>query len=109
MSLTVKGDMLEVSADAQSGAREATIWLVTYTDRAMVEIERGENAGKTMDYTTIVTDRRVLGMWEPESGAHLKLPLAELMAHGSNGAVILIQEVTDGLPGAILGAASVEL
>ena len=31
------------------------------------------------------------------------------MAHGSNGAVILVQTEKDGLPGAILGAASVQL
>jgi hypothetical protein len=109
VSLTVNGDMLEVSANPRAGGREATIWLVTYTDQAEIAIERGENAGKTMDYTTIVTDRRVLGMWEPDGGAHLKLPLAEVMGHGSNGAVILIQEVVNGLPGPILGAASVQL
>jgi hypothetical protein len=109
VSLTVDGGMLEVTVGARAGAREATIWLVTYKDREVVDIQRGENAGKTMDYTTIVTGRQVLGMWEPEGGSHLRLPLKELMANGSNGAVILIQEESDGLPGAILGASSVQL
>ena len=71
---------------------------------ADVEIERGENAGKTDGLHQIVTGRQVLGMWEPASGAHLKLPLAEVLTHGSNGAVILVQEEHDGLPGPILGA-----
>jgi hypothetical protein len=109
VSLTVDGGMLEVLVGARAGAREATIWLVTYKDSEIVDIERGENAGKSMDYTTIVTGRQVLGMWEPDGGSHLKLPLKELMANGSNGAVILIQEEADGLPGPILGAASVQL
>ncbi|HWA17659.1 MAG TPA: DUF1223 domain-containing protein [Devosia sp.] len=109
VSLAVNGGMLEVTVGARSDAREATIWLVTYKDSEVVSIERGENAGKTMNYTTIVTGRQVLGMWEPDRGSHLKLPLKELMADGSNGAVILIQEEAEGLPGPILGASSVQL
>ena len=38
-----------------------------------------------------------------------KLPLSELQSDGSDGAVILVQDEKDGLPGAILGAASVRL
>jgi hypothetical protein len=85
------------------------VWVVTYKGEEKVAIQSGENAGKTMDYTTIVTGKQVLGMWDPVSGAALKLPLKELLADGSNGAVILIQEDINGLPGAILGAASVQL
>jgi len=58
---------------------------------------------------TIVTGRQMLGMWDPGAGTHLKLPLSELQSDGSNGAVILVQEEKNGLPGAIIGAASVKL
>jgi hypothetical protein len=85
------------------------VWLVTYKDHAQVAIGRGENAGKTMDYTQIVTGRQMLGMWDPVAGTHLKLPLSELRSHGSNGAAILLQDEKNGLPGAIIGAASVKL
>jgi hypothetical protein len=51
----------------------------------------------------------MLGMWDPAAGTHLKLPLSDLKADGSNGAVILVQAETNGLPGPILGAASVQL
>ncbi len=47
------------------------IWLVTYLDRADVAIERGENKGKQIAYTQIVTGRQVLGMWDPAAGATL--------------------------------------
>ncbi len=109
MTLTTDAGMLDLSIAGRAGARPATVWLVTLIDRASVEIESGENAGKTIDYTQIVTGRHVLGMWEPVGGAHLKLPLADLVPEGSNGAVILVQEERDGLPGAIVAAASVQL
>jgi hypothetical protein len=109
VKLELKGDMLKVSVAPQAGTSAAIVWLVTYKDRAAVAIERGENAGKTIDYTQIVTGRQMLGMWEGAEGTVLKLPLSELSANGSNGAVILVQSDKDGLPGPILGAASILL
>jgi hypothetical protein len=99
-------DMLEVSIAGQPGIEQAMVWLVTFIDEAEVTIERGENEGKKLLYTHIVTGRQVLGMWEPEDGAHLKLPLTEVLGSSANGAVVLVQQEKDGLPGQILGAAS---
>jgi hypothetical protein len=99
-------DMLQVSVPANPAHGDAMIWLVTFLDRADVAIERGENEGKHVAYSQIVTGRQVLGMWNHETGAELTLPLAEALTGRSNGAVILIQEDRDGLPGPILGAAS---
>lgn len=99
-------DMLQVSVPANAAHGDAMIWLVTFLDRADVAIERGENEGKHVAYSQIVTGRQVLGMWNHETGAELTLPLAEALTGRSNGAVILIQEDRDGLPGPILGAAS---
>lgn len=107
--LELKGDMLKVSVAAKPGAGAAVVWLVTYRDHASVTIERGENAGKTIDYTQIVTGKQMLGAWEGGEGTTLKLPLSELSANGSNGAVILVQSDKEGLPGPILGAASILL
>ena len=107
--LSVRGDMLDVTVGPEAGGGNAMVWLVTFRDHAEVAIERGENAGKVMDYTQIVTSRQMLGMWDAAAGTHLKLPLSELMVDGSNGAAILVQTDKGGLPGAILGAASVTL
>ena len=109
VTLALGKDMLDVDVEARAGAPEAMVWLVTFKDRAEVVIGRGENAGKTMKYTQIVTGRQMLGMWDSVSGTHLKLPLSALTGNGSNGAVILVQGDKAGLPGAILGAASVQL
>jgi len=99
-------DMLQVSVPAKAGEPDAMIWLITFLDRADVTIERGENEGKQVAYTQIVTGRQVLGMWKADAGAELTLPLAEVLTGRSNGAVILIQQDHAGLPGPIVGAAS---
>jgi len=109
VALNLNGDALEVSVGPQSGGTEAVVWLITFKDHAAVVIERGENAGRTVDYAQIVTGKQMLGMWDAAAGTHLKLPLSELTADGSNGAVILVQSDKGGLPGPILGAAQVQL
>lgn len=100
------GDMLKIVIPPKPGLAESVVWLVTFIDRAEVAIERGENEGKKIAYTHIVTGRQLLGMWEPATGAKLKLPLDEVLNGSANGAVILVQQEHDGLPGPILGAAS---
>jgi len=109
IALSVEDGMLSISAEGQAGLEHAMVWLVTYRDHADIAIPRGENAGKTMTYTHIVTGRQLLGMWEPGSGASLKLPLSQVLEDHSNGAVILIQPEVDGLPGPIVGAAALQL
>ena len=100
------GDTLDIDIAGRNDNAAAVVWLVTYRDRAEVEIDRGENEGKTVAYTSIVTGRQVLGLWDPATGATLKLPLDDVLTGDSNGAAILVQQDKDGLPGPILGAAS---
>ena len=109
VGLNVDTDMLDVTVAPQAGGASAMVWLVTFEDHAQVVIGRGENAGKTVDYTQLVTGRQMLGMWDPAAGTHWKLPLSELQTHGSNGAAFLVQAEKSGLPGAIVGAASIKL
>lgn len=100
------GDLIDISVPAKTDLPGGTIWLITFLDRADVAIERGENEGKKVAYTQIVTGRQVLGMWDPKAGARLTLPINEVLTGASNGAVILVQQERSGLPGPILGAAS---
>jgi hypothetical protein len=106
VALEPDGDMLAISVPARAGADEAVVWLVCFRDRAEVTIERGENKGRTIAYTQIVLNRQVLGMWDPATGAELKVPLKEVMPDGANGLAVIVQRENDGLPGPILGAAS---
>ena len=106
VGLEAHGDMLRVVVPADPGLEDAVIWLVSYLDRADVVIERGENAGKTMVYTQVVTGRQIVGMWEAEAGAEIKLPLTELGQADHAGFAVLVQQERNGLPGPILGAAA---
>ena len=107
VSLKADSDgMLDVDVDGKPGEHQSGVWLVTFIDRAEVNVERGENAGHKLAYSQVVTGRHILGMWDPTNGAHLKLPLDEVLTGQSNGAVILVQGERNGLPGPIMGAAS---
>jgi len=108
VALSIDSDnMLHVSINGKADEEHgAGVWLVTYITKAPVKVERGENAGQTIEYTQVVTGRHILGMWDPQSGASLKLPLDEVLSAPSDGAVILVQRERDGLPGPIMGAAS---
>jgi hypothetical protein len=101
--------MLSISVPADAQQFDATIWLVTYIDRADVSIDSGDNAGRTVGYTHVVTGRQVLGMWEADTGAHLKLPLAEIMTESTSGVAVVVQQERNDLPGPIIGAAAYEL
>ena len=102
------GDMLKVAIPPDSGFNDAVVWLVSYLDRADVTIDKGENAGKSMVYTQVVTGRQALGMWESAAGADLKLPLPEVLSEDSTGIAVIVQQERNGLPGPILGAATYE-
>ncbi|WP_082555147.1 DUF1223 domain-containing protein [Devosia sp. Root635] len=102
------GDMLKVAIPPDTSLNDAVVWMVTYLDRADVTIEKGENAGKSMVYTQVVTGRQALGMWESATGADLKLPLPELLSEDSTGIAVIVQQERAGLPGPILGAATYE-
>jgi len=108
MEIARDGDMLRIDVPPNTSLSDAGIWLVTYIDRADVAIDKGENAGKTMVYTQVVTGRQVLGMWEARAGAHLKLPLGNLLGNGNTGLAVVVQQERNGLPGTILGAAAYE-
>lgn len=107
VSLTDSG--VDVAIDARPGGPPARVWLVTFKNHARVDIGSGENAGRTMDYTQIVTGRQMLGAWDSIAGTRLKLSLQDVTAGGANGAAILVQIDLNGLPGPILGAASITL
>ena len=56
----------------------------------------------------VVTGRQVLGMWESESGAELKIPLGEVLGDANTGIAIVVQQERGGMPGSILAAAAYE-
>ncbi len=76
----------------------AVVQIVRYKPLETVVIQRGENAGRTLDYTNIVTDWRQVGDWDGTSDLAL-----DVKAPGGDPVVIIIQEPG---PGPILAAAA---
>lgn len=79
--------------------REATVWVVSVVPRAVVEIVRGENAGRTIAYTNAVQKIVPAGLWHGRQ-TRLSLPRPAIMIEGTF-CVALLQ--ADGM-GPILGA-----
>jgi len=104
VDLSYSDGLLDVKIPGNSNGSESVVYLVTFRSRAEVEIMRGENRGKFITYAHIVTSRQIIGMWDPQKGAQLLLPMVELLDGDNDGVVILVQQQSDGNPGPILGA-----
>jgi hypothetical protein len=89
VSLTLKrsGNQLTISAPAASGLAEADVFLIRYTPSETVSIPRGENAGKKLAYSHIVTEWSDIGDWNGRA------PLSSSVSvSGSAPIVVLIQK-----------------
>jgi hypothetical protein len=95
---------IEVAARPDTDTTAATIRLVLVTSEAKVEIARGENAGRTIDYYNVVRAMRPIGMWGGQA-VKITLPEDEIMAHDVDACAIIVQEDLPNGPGAIIGAA----
>ncbi len=92
---------LTIGADANYRGRVADIVLVRFDPRHLVDVGRGENAGRSLTYTNVVRDMKKIGTYE---GASLtkSLGMIGLWLDGSQGCAVLVQ---DRLTGRIIGAA----
>ncbi len=97
-----------IGASPTPGKAKGTIWLALYDDPVTVPIERGENTGMSLTYYNVVRKLRPIAMWKGKE-VTIELPKSELdQAEVSRCAVILQTEHDNGLPGPILGAATID-
>ncbi|SLN65338.1 hypothetical protein AQS8620_03015 [Aquimixticola soesokkakensis] len=82
-----EGNSLHVSLIPEGDLPEdMLIQLVRYLPRAQVAIRSGENAGRTIDYTNVVTSWQVLGEWDGARPLDVAVEVA-----GDEPAAILLQ------------------
>ena len=67
------------------------VQLVRYQPHGEVDILRGENAGRKIAYTNVVTDWEILTEWDGESALSLRAP-----APGDESAAVILQEHGQG-------------
>ena len=103
IGLTVdrNGDIVTIHADATASlGANTTVQLVRYIPSETVNIERGENAGRSITYYNIVTSWQTIGDW---SGAE---PLdLQTSVKGNEPLVVIVQQVG---PAYIVAAARLE-
>lgn len=107
VSMVKNGGRLTVNVGEGSPPQAAGVKLVIvyFKTETPVDIKRGENAGKKINYRNSVVDTEVLGMWDGAS-MNVEIPANEIDAHNADGCAVLLQAITkDGSPGAIIGAA----
>jgi hypothetical protein len=103
VSASINKGHLNISAGTGSG--DANLLLVIFEAMETVDILRGENSGKSVEYRNAVTEVRTIGMWK---GGELRveLPAKEYMERKGYGCAVLLQRQTaNGTPGEIIGAA----
>lgn len=95
------GNVLTVKATPTSGNAGATVvQLVRYVPGQSVNIKRGENAGRQIEYINIVVDWQVISNWNGRSTFSKVLTIA-----GAEPVVVIIQKPDHG---AILAAARLQ-
>ena len=106
MSLSEKDGRLTVSiGSGRAPEKPATIWLIRYVAEKKVEIERGENRGRTITYTNVVRGIAPIGMWSGKS-LSIMLPEGDVMPDKQTRCVVLLQ--AEG-PGRILAVAGPDI
>jgi hypothetical protein len=101
LTVTREGDRLVIRAEADPPLTEPVrVQLVRYRPSETVTIERGENAGKTITYTNIVTSWERLDDWSGLEPLEVSAPF-----DGTEPGAVIVQQ--DG-PAAILAAARVD-
>lgn len=102
VTATMRGDEIEI--DIGEGKGEADVVVAYFTKKEQIEVTKGENSGKNMEYWHSVSDVQSVGMWNGKS-MKLTLPGKNMGKSKKDGCAILLQTSgPNGEPAAILGA-----
>ncbi|MCC6984701.1 MAG: DUF1223 domain-containing protein [Bauldia sp.] len=108
VSVTMTSDALRVSIEGapSDDIRTASVWLAAFDRYETVPVGRGENGGRTLSYHNVVRNMHRVAMWRGQAMS-LDIPLSMLREAGADGCAILLQsEASSGVPGRVLGAAT---
>ncbi|MHA7849618.1 DUF1223 domain-containing protein [Roseovarius sp.] len=98
---TREAGMLRISAQAPDTSLEGplVVHVVRYRPKDVVEVRRGENAGKMLEYSNIVTDWRVAGEWNPAERLAMQMPVegdapvVVMVQRGGQGPILAVAEL----------------
>jgi len=96
-----QGGMLKCRIEPGAERTVGIVWIAKYTISATVEIDRGENTGRTITYMNVVNSLHRFGSWAGTEPEEVVMPQPE----PGEGVAIWIQA---GEAGPILAAAKIE-
>ena len=96
-----QGGMVKCRIEPGEKQVVGTVWIAKYTMSATVEIDRGENAGRSITYVNVVKSLNRIGTWDGVEIEDVAMPQPE----PGEGVAIWVQ---DGEAGPILAAAKIE-
>jgi len=99
VDLEWSGDVLSIAAELNDDPREEgyVVQLVQILPEQIVDIRRGENASKTINYSNVVQSLEVIGQWDGLAPISLEADVA-----GAQQLAVIVQEGTNG---PVVGAA----
>lgn len=104
--LSLDGSKVRINLPAAKGAEKALVRLVYYTAKADVEVEKGENRGRSLHYTNVVRSTEIGGTWNGSAQILTANP-DQNKINGADHLAVLIE--SDAEHGEIIGAARVKL
>lgn len=94
----------EIEINIGPGAGKADIVLAYFTKKEKVDVLKGENTGKQMEYWHAVYDVQTVGMWDGKD-MKITVPARTMGKSKKDGCAILLQtSKPGGEPAAIIGA-----
>jgi hypothetical protein len=94
----------KVAVSIPKGAGSGDIMLMRFDNKHTVDVGRGENAGRQLNYYNVVRDFRRLGRWTGDA-MELVLQQDTLAEGGRDGCAIVVQEERNG---PVLGATRID-
>lgn len=92
LETTLEGDHVRLTGHAERGfGSPVQVLVVHFKPHATVDITRGQNAGRTVNYTNVVTAWHDLGRWDGRS------PMSILVPRPEEAGAVLVQSPEYGL------------
>ena len=95
---------VQLSGSLKEQGKKADVYLLGIDKEAVVQIQRGENAGTTQTYKNVVRSIMPIGMWSGVA-EEFRLPRTALKMSDSKNWAVLVQTNSGEMPGEIIGAA----
>ena len=98
ISLQRSGNQLQITGQTARALRNGTVvQVIRYSPEETVDVRRGENAGRSLTYSNIVTDWSAVGEWSGSGDLNMNVRIS-----GNSPVVVIVQEPG---PGAVMASA----